>query len=60
MSPTDLSLAQVFFIHKVLEVVVVCEHKYFMLPSFLVVLPSFESFNNGQKLSIVGFVTDVI
>ncbi len=48
--------AQAFRVHKVLEVVVVCEHKNFILAAFKVVLPCFKCFNNGQQLTVVGLV----
>ena len=44
----DLFRAHVNYIHEILKVVVVCEHKYFMLAAFGVMLPSLECFNNGQ------------
>lgn len=53
---TNLSSALTFCIHKVFEIDVLCQDKYFILVFFQIVLPNLECFNNGQKLRILGFV----
>lgn len=55
----NLSGAQVLYIHEPTEVVIVREHKNFMLTTFKIMPSGFQSFNNGQKLSIIGFVSSL-
>ncbi len=39
-----------------LEVIVVCKHKNFMLAALQVVSQGLEGFNDGQQLAVMGFV----
>ena len=56
LGPADLSEAQTFYIHEATKAVVIREDEHFMLVIFQVVAPFFESFNNNQKLTIVGLI----
>ncbi len=53
LSLPDLFRTQAFRIHEILEVVVVCKYKNFMLVALQVMSPSLESFNDGQQLAVV-------
>lgn len=54
--PTNQLRAQTFYIHESTQVIIVSKDKVFVFVAFLVVVPSFESLNNGQELMIMGFV----
>ncbi len=56
LGPADLKRAQVFHIHELTEVIIVTKDEDLVFPVFQVVAPSFKSFNNSQKLLIVGFI----
>lgn len=45
--------AETFYQYKLTEVVVIYENKNFKLVALKVMVPSLESFNNGQKLQIM-------
>ena len=57
LGPPDLSRAQVLYIHKLTEVVMVCKDKDLVFAAFQVVAPSFKDFNNGQELLIESLVS---
>ena len=56
LGPADLSGAQALRIHKTMEVIVVHKNKNLVLITFYIVPPGLESFDNSQKLAIVGLI----
>lgn len=54
--PENSLKTRAFCIPETMEVVVINEHKNFVLVTFLVMWPCFPGLNNSQKLIIVGFV----
>lgn len=48
--------AQVVCIHKLAKIVVICKSKDLMLATFQIMAPSFESFNDYQKLVVIGLI----
>ena len=48
--------AQVFCMHKIKKIVMICEDKYFIFIIFQMVILFFESFDNSQKFAIIGFI----
>ena len=56
LSSTNLSGAQALCIHVVTGVIVVSKDENLMFSAFHVVAPCFESFDDSQKLTVVGFV----
>ena len=56
LGSADLSRAQTLCIHETTEVIVVRKDKNLMLATFQIVMPCLESFDNGQKLAIVGLI----
>ena len=55
--PTDMTKTQAFHIYKMKKVVIITKYINFVIATFEIVLPCFESFNNSQKLTIVCFVS---
>ena len=53
---TNLSEAQILYIHEITKVVVICEDKHLVFIAFQVVALCFKSFDNSQKLTIIDFV----
>ena len=56
LGSADLSEAQTLCIHKTMEVVMICKDKNLIFEGFHVVAPSFEYFNDDEKLIVMGFV----
>ena len=57
LGPTDLLGAQALCIHESTEVIVIRKDENLMLAAFQVVTPRLESFDDSQKLTIVGLVS---
>ena len=56
LGSTDLSGAQVLRIHELTEVMMVRKDENLMLAAFQIVTPRLKSFEDSQKLVIVGFI----
>lgn len=48
LDPLDQSGAQAFYVHKLMEFVIVSENKNLIFAAFQVVPPSFKNLNNSQ------------
>ncbi len=55
-SLVDLTRTQAFYIHELIEVIIVSKDEDLIFVAFKVVTPSLESFNNSQKLLIESFI----
>lgn len=53
-----LLIAQVFYIYKVMQIIVICKNERFMLIIFEIVLQYLKNFNNGQNLIVIALVVD--
>ena len=56
LSPANLTRAQTLCVHKLSKVIMIGENKNFVFAVFKRMLPSFKSFNNSKKLSIMSFM----
>lgn len=56
LCPPNLTKTRTFYIHKPIKVIMIGENKDLVFIAFKVILSSLQSFNNGQKLTIIGFV----
>ena len=56
LSLANLFEAQTLCIHETTEIIVVRKYKNLLLAAFKVMTPCFKSFDNSQKLIIVGLV----
>lgn len=52
----DLTKAQILHIYKPTKIIIVDKDKNFMFATFQIVAPDFNSFDNGLKLIIIGFI----
>ena len=57
LSPVDLARTQAFCIHELSKIIVVSENKDLVFTTFSIMPPCFEGLNNGQKLTVVSFVS---
>ena len=53
----NLAKVQTLYIYKITKFVIIGIYKYFVLATFLIMLLYFEGLNNGQKLTVVSFVS---
>lgn len=60
LSPPNRSSTQTHRIHKLTEVVVIGEHENFVFTTFQVLLPYLKCLNNGQKLTVVIFLSNFV
>ena len=56
LSLIDLLKAQTFYIHKILEIVIIYKNKNFILIAFQILMLTLKYFNNNKKLAIVSFI----
>ena len=56
LSLPNLTKTQAFCVHEAAKVIVINKYKNFIFTIFQIMLPYFESFNNGQKLTVVSFI----
>ena len=59
LSPTDLLGAEIFWIYEMTEIIVVYKEENLMLATFQIVALSFEYFNDGKKLIVVGLISSL-
>ncbi len=52
--------AQTFLIYEAFEIIIVCKHENVIIAAFKIIPLSFESLNNGQKLTIMSLVSYLI
>ena len=57
LSQADLAKTQTFCIYEFSKVIVVSENENLVFANFQIMPPCFEGFNNGQKLTVVSFVS---
>ena len=57
LNPKNLLKTQVFCIDKTIKIIVIYKDKSFMLIIFLIIMLSFEYFNNRKKFIIMNFIS---
>ena len=53
LSLANLTRVQTLCIYELTEVIMISKNKSFVFAAFSIVAPSFENFNNSQKLTII-------
>lgn len=56
LSLLDLTKAQIYYMHKLTEIVIVCQKKDLIFTVLQVVMSSFKSLNISKEFTIVSFV----
>lgn len=59
LSPFNLVEAQIFCIHKLTKIIITDNNKNLECAIFQVVVPSFKSFSNSQKILIITLVSSL-
>ena len=57
LSPADLARTQALLIHELSKVILVSENEDLVFETFQIMPPCFECFDDGQKLTVVSFVS---
>lgn len=58
LGPLDKLEAEIFYIHKIIKIVIIFKNKNLVFATFQIILPSFEYYNNIQQLAIIDFVSN--
>ena len=59
LSLADLTKAQIFYIHKLTDIIMVKKDKNFIFIVFQIMMPKLKDFNNSLEFLIISFVPSV-